>query len=495
VIDERQYTMKQRWAMIAAAALLASACTAPGSPGQALGPAPPPQPASPGLGDRVAATLSDAIRFVTVNPPGDEAPLAEFFAARLRAAGAEADVIPTPSGASTLGRAAVWGRYAGSGRGAPIVLLSHLDVVPAQAESWEFEPFAGVIRDGYVYGRGAIDAKGAAVVHLATVTELARRGRTLDRDIIFLSVPEEETGGWYGAGYLLREHPKLLRGAGYLLTEGGGVRLPPGDGPPVWGVAITEKNPCWLRVTASGTPGHSSVPPRDAAVPRLISTLTQLQNMETNVAVIPEVAAMFAALAPFAPPEDRAGFADLESAFENDPAFRLRFLSNLQYAALVRATLVPTVLEGSPRTNVNPASATAHVDARLLPGESCSAFASHIRTLITDPGVSVEPILSFPSRTSSADTPLFHAIERVAAAADPGAVVVPRVISGFTDAHYFRDRGLVAYGFIPRWRNADEPWGVHGPDERISIVNLERGVTTLIAILEELDRVEAAQPR
>jgi len=495
VSDERQYTMKRRWAVIATAALLASACTAPGDPRPTLGPAPPPRPAAPGLADRVAATLSDAIRFVTVNPPGDEAQLAEFFAARLREVGAEAKVIPTPSGASTLGRAAVWGRFAGRGRGAPIVLLSHLDVVPARAEDWEIEPFAGLIRDGYVHGRGAIDAKGAAVVHLAAVTELARRGHALDRDIIFLSVPEEETGGWYGAGYLLREHPKLLRGARYLLTEGGGVRVPPGDGPPIWGVAITEKNPCWLRVTASGTPGHSSVPPRDASVPRLIATLAKLQNMETNVEVVPEVAAMFAALAPFAPPEDRAGFADLDTALEDDPAFRSRFLSNLQYAALVRATLTPTVLKGSPRTNVIPATATARVDARLLPGESCSAFASHVRTVVTDPGISVEPILSFPSRTSSADTPLFRAIERVAAATDPGAVVVPRVISGSTDAHYFRDQGLIAYGFVPRWRNAGEPWGVHGPDERISIENLERGVTTLISILEELDRVEATEGR
>jgi len=485
--------MKRRWMAITAMALLVSACATPGGSNRALGPASPPQPAPPGLGERVAATLSDAIRFVTVNPPGDEARLAEFFAARLREAGAEARVIPTPSGASTIGRAAVLGRYAGQGGRAPIVLLSHLDVVPADAEAWQVEPFAGVIRDGYVHGRGAIDAKGAAVVHLAAITELARRGRVLDRDILFLSVPEEETGGWYGAGHLLREHPKLLRGAGYLLTEGGGIRVPPGDGPPVWGVAVTEKNPCWLRVIATGTPGHSSVPSRDAAVPRLIATLEQLRSMETNVEVIPEVAAMFAALAPFAPPEDRAGFADLEKAFEEDPAFRNRFLSNLQYAALVRATLVPTVLEGSSRTNVSPASATAHIDARLLPGESCSAFANHIRTVISDPGVSVEPILSFPSRTSSADTPLFHAIERVAAATDPGAVVVPRVISGFTDAHYFRDRGIVSYGFVPRWRNGDEAWGVHGPDERISITNLERGVTTLIAILEELDRVEASQ--
>jgi acetylornithine deacetylase/succinyl-diaminopimelate desuccinylase-like protein len=487
--------MKRRLATMTAIGLLAAACGTGIAPRSALPPTPAPAPAPQGLGDRAAATLSGAIRIVTVNPPGDEAVLAEFFAARLRAAGVDTTVIPTPSGASTLGRAAVWGRLPGRGRGAPIVLLSHLDVVPARADAWKVDPFSGEIRNGYVHGRGAIDAKGAAVVHLEAIRELANSNRALERDVIFLSVPEEETGGWYGAGHLLREHPKLLRGARWLLTEGGGVRVPPGGGPPIWGVAVTEKNPCWLRVTATGTPGHSSVPPRDAAVPRLVSALERLQNMETNVEVIPEVAAMFAALAPFASPEDRAGFADLEDALAKDPAFRSRFLANRQYAALVRATLVPTMLEGGPRTNVISATATAHVDARLLPGERCSGFASHVRTVLADPGIEVEPVLSFPSRVSSADTALFHAIERVAGAVDPGAVVVPRVISGYTDAHYFRDHGLVAYGFIPRWRNADEPWGVHGPDERISIENLERGVTTLIAILEELDRVEAATPR
>jgi acetylornithine deacetylase/succinyl-diaminopimelate desuccinylase-like protein len=327
------------------------------------------------------------------------------------------------------------------------------------------------------------------------VAELARRKQRLDRDVIFLSVPEEESGGWYGAGYLLREHPELLHGAGYLLTEGGGVRVPKKDAPPIWGVSITEKSPCWLRVVATGTPGHSSVPPRDAAVPRLVAALDRLLKLETNVEVVPEVAAMFAALAAFAPPEDRAGFANLDAALANDPAFRSRFLANRHYAALVRATLTPTVLEGSSRTNVIPATASAHVDARLLPGESCAAFANHLRSVLADPGVSVEPILSFPSRTSSPDTPLFRAIENVAAVVDPGAVVVPRVIAGFTDAHYFRDHGLVAYGFVPRWRHADEPWGVHGPGERISTRNLERGIRTLIAILEELDRVEAATDR
>jgi len=142
---------------------------------------------------------------------------------------------------------------------------------------------------------------------------------------------------------------------------------------------------------------------------------------------------------------------------------------------------------------VVPPVATAHLDARLLPGESCATFTNQIRSILADPGIEVEPLLSFPSRSSSPDTPLFRAIERVAAASDPRSVVIPRVITGFTDAHHFRELGITAYGFVPREYRVDEPRGVHGPDERISIENLERGVATLIAILEELDRVEARE--
>jgi acetylornithine deacetylase/succinyl-diaminopimelate desuccinylase-like protein len=235
------------------------------------------------------------------------------------------------------------------------------------------------------------------------------------------------------------------------------------------------------------------VPPRDAAVPRLIAALKRVQSLETPIRVLPEVAKMFADLAPLAPAEDRAGFADLAGAIETDPAFRSRFLSNREHAALVRDTLTTTVLEGGPGTNVIPPVAAAHLDARLLPGESCATFANQIRSVLADPGIEVKTLLSLPSRSSSTDTPLFRAIERVAAASDPGSVVIPRVITGFTDAHYFRELGITAYGFVPRSHRADEPRGVHGPDERISIENLERGVATLIAILRELDRVEARE--
>jgi len=430
--------------------------------------------------------LARAIRIDTTNPPGAEAPLAELYVEVLERHGVEARVVETPSGGGEE-RALAWGRVRGRGEAPPLVLLSHLDVVPAEAGDWSVPPFAGIVSAGHVVGRGALDAKGVGVVHLLTLVHLAHRDEPLARDVIFLATPDEETGGREGSGWLVRARPDLLHDAQYLLTEGGGVLVGGETSPPVWGVAVAEKSPCWMRVVARGTPGHSAAPTRDAAVPRLVAALERVRRLETAVRVIPQVARMFAALAPHVAPEDRWGYANLESALAVDPLFRGRFLSDGARAALVRDTVTITVLEGSPRTNVLPPEARAHLDARLLPGGSCPAFADRIRAAVEDPGVAVEPFLSLPASSSPVDTPLFDAIRRTAEARDPGAVVVPRVIAGFNDAHYYRELGIVAYGFVPRWLSSAETRGIHGPDERISVENLARGVRTLLAILERLE--------
>jgi acetylornithine deacetylase/succinyl-diaminopimelate desuccinylase-like protein len=471
--------------MVFPLALAILGCAAAG-PERAV-PGPAAEQPDTALASRAAEILARAIRYRTVNPPGDEAPLAAYFVGLLRAAGVDARVVPTPTGESPAGRAAAWARFPGRGRRPPVVLLSHLDVVSADEGAWRLDPFAGAVQDGYVHGRGAQDAKGVAVVHLLALAELARRARPLERDVIFLATPDEESGGLDGAGWLLRRHPELLGGAGYVLTEGGGVLVDPGDRE-AWHVAITEKSPCWLRLVVDGPPGHSSVPPRDAAVPRLVAALERIRTLETEVRVVPEVARMFAALAPLATSADALPFESLDTSLASDPEFRERFLGQPHYASLVRDTLSVTVLSGSTRTNVLAARAEAEIDARLLPGASCASFTGDLERLVADTGVRVETLLSFRSRSSPVDTPLYRAIQSVAAAESPQAVVIPRVLAGFTDAHFFREIGIVAYGFVPRWHRAGELRGVHGPNERISVQNLERGVAMLLRILEELDR-------
>ncbi len=462
----------------------------------------PPTVAEPaGVGARAASLLAESIRIDTTNPPGNEARLAEHLAVFLRGEGVEAEVVPLPEAGSA--RAAVWARVPGTGTrgdgragasGRPLILLSHLDVVPAEGGSWTVDPFAGVVGGGFVVGRGALDAKGVTVTHVLALTELARRELPLARDVILLATPDEESGGRAGAALVAEERPDLLDGAAWLLTEGGGIL--PGDAgtPDVWGVAFTEKTPCWLTLAAVGVPGHGAGASGESATHRLVAALTRVSALRFETQVVPEVAEMFASLAPLAPPEDRAGYASLRGSLALDPAFRSRFLEDGGRAALVRTTAAITTLSGSERINVLPAEARAGIDARLLPGESCDAFKERVRQAIADPAVSVRVELSFAAHASPTDTPLMEAIRRVAAKSTPRGVVVPRVIAGFTDAHWFRAKGIVSYGFVPRRLRPAETRGVHGVDERISIENLELGVEATLAVLRELDAIEAAAP-
>jgi acetylornithine deacetylase/succinyl-diaminopimelate desuccinylase-like protein len=377
----------------------------------------------------------------------------------------------------------------GTGKRRPVVLLSHLDVVPAEPEEWTLSPFEGVAAAGHVVGRGALDAKGIAVVHLLALAELARRGAPLDRDVILLAVPDEETGGRDGAGWIVREQPELVRDAEYVIAEGGAILPGHGSSPDLWGVAFSEKSPCWLELRARGRAGHGSAASGDGAIPTLVAALDRLRRWDQPVRVTPEVAAMFAALAPYAASEDRAGLSDLAAALREDEAFRRRFLAEPGRAALVRNTVEVTVLEGGGSTNVVPAEARAEIDARLLPGDRCESFAERLRDEIDAPEIELRILLDFETRSSRIDTDLFRAIERVAARSGRPAVVVPRAIAGFSDAHYFRERGSIAYGFVPRWLDPRDTRGIHGPNERISLANLTRGVGVLVEILVELDRL------
>ena len=454
----------------------------------------PNDPVAPPGTPEIATFLAETIRIRTIDPPGEEQAVAELVASRLSTAGIETALIDTPG----EGRAAVWARVPGTGRARPVILLSHIDVVPADPAEWEYDPFSGTITAGFVHGRGALDAKGVTTVHVFTLLALANLETPLDRDVILIATPGEETGGVDGAGFIARERPELLGQAEFLLTEGGGIRptrpqIGASPMPPMWGVTVTEKSPCWLELVTRGTAGHGSSPRPDAAVPQLIAALDRVRRVESPVRVLPEVQRMFLELATSAPPEDRAGFLSLRTSLRADSAFSRRFLSRPTYNALVRNTVSITVLEGSTSTNVVPGVARARLDVRLLPGERCEDFVRAIEEIVADPSVSVETLLSFPSRSSASSTTLFNAIESVALERDPRAIVVPRMIGGFTDAHWFRELGIVSYGFVPRWLGPGDARGVHGANERISIENLTQGVETSVEILQTLDRVTNSQ--
>lgn len=424
--------------------------------------------------------LERYIAIDTTNPPGNELAAARFWREVLAAEGITAQVFePQP------GRGVVYARLKGSGRKKPLILLHHMDVVSARAENWRTEPFAATLRDGHLHGRGAIDCKGVAVVQFLALALLKRQGVALERDVIFLGTGDEETGGRLGAGWFVERHAELIRDAGFMLTEGGGIRR--GEDGTSYTVSVAEKAPCWIKLAAEGAPGHGSTPRPGNAVARLLRALGNVRAYAAPIKVVPAAQAYFTALAEYEDDTAKADrYRDLERALA-DPDFRRTFTANPRHDALVRNTIAPTVLRGSDKTNVIPGRAEAELDCRLLPGEDPDRFVATLTEIVDDPQVDVSVLLNFPAAASEADTPLFRAIAAVAARREPEARVLPSMLTGFTDAHYFRAQGIVSYGFSGIVLQAGESYGVHGNDERVPLAGLREGIKVLVEVIRELD--------
>lgn len=432
------------------------------------------------LEQEAGALLSQYIQIDTTNPPGNEIAAANFWKDTLSKEGLEAQIFE-----SQPGRGIVYARLKGSGEKKALILLHHMDVVPAVAANWDVNPFAGTIKDGHVHGRGAIDCKGVAVVQFLALALLKRLGITLKRDIIFLGTGDEEVGGRQGAGWFVANHLNFIEDAQFLLTEGGGIRL--ADNQVSYTVSVAEKSPCWIQLDAKGKPGHGSVPRPESAVNRLLRALNKIQHYTAPVKVVPAVQAYFSALAERKEDQTAEQYRNLEHALA-DPDFRREFTATPRHNALIRNTISPTVLNGSEKTNVVPAQATAELDCRLLPGEDPQQFIATLTEVIDDPQVELSVLLNFRPVASEAKTPLFQAIASVAKRHHPDALILPSMLTGFTDSHYFREKGIISYGFSGIALQEDESYGVHGPNERIPLASLREAIRIVFDILQELDK-------
>ena len=425
------------------------------------------------LAGEAARLLSQYLRINTTNPPGNEITAARWLAAVLRREGIEARIFePAP------GKANLYARIAGNNSARPLILLNHMDVVLASSEHWQVDPFSGAIRDGYVWGRGALDMKGEAIVHLMTFLVLKRAGVPLKRDVIFLATSDEEVGVGVGAGWIVRERPELVRDAEYLLTEGGTIRAAANGMVEYYGIGITEKAPYWLNVTSRGTPGHGSRPVADNPVHRLVRALARLEAYETPLVVTPTVERYFRALAPLqGDPGRRLWFSDIRAALQ-DPAAAHAIAADPTYNALLRNTVVITGLRGSEKTNVIPPVASGAVDARLLPGQDPAAFLAELERAIADSGITLAPQgPNWASTESPADGELMAVVAAAARTRHPNAIVTPAMLVGFTDSHHFRRLGIASYGVSPFPLTAAESRGIHGNDERVSLEALRFGVS------------------
>ncbi|MBV8358934.1 MAG: M20/M25/M40 family metallo-hydrolase [Deltaproteobacteria bacterium] len=441
--------------------------------------APAPKPLDYGkLAQEAAALLSKYIQTDTTNPPGNELPAAKLLREKFLEDGIPATVWePQP------GRGIVAARLHGGGHHTKaLVLLSHLDVVQANPHEWKVPPFSGQIKDGAVWGRGALDGKGPSVIELMAMLALKRSGILLNRDIVFLATGDEEQGGKNGAQWVITHEANLFSDAGYFLNQGGSI-MQAANGRRLYAVSITEKTPLWLRLTAQGPPAYTEAPPEDTSVTRLIRALDRLIAYQPAIRVIDPVRDYFQAMGQLE--GGPAEYGDLATALNDDPEFVKRFLANPRNNAFVRDTITPTKLTGSDETNVIPTAAQAELDVRLLPGDNPQEVERNLVKVLDDKNLKVETILNFPAASSTPDSQLMNAIGKLAQSDD--ARVVPTMTLSFTDSRYFRQRGLIGYGFIPIELNASEEQTINGANEHIPVKELGAGISRMVQLINYMD--------
>lgn len=440
------------------------------------------------LADDAVRVLQEYVRVDTINPPGNETRGVAYLAKILDAAGIEYETAE-----SAPGRGNIWARLEGGDEPA-ILLLHHIDVVPADENHWTTDPLGGEIKEGYLYGRGTLDTKTSGVLHLQAFLALHADERPLKRDVIFMATADEEAGGHFGAGWLAKNRPELFEGVGIILNEGGSGAIlgseeaedAAGGGMISFEVEVTQKVPWWFRLVATDEPGHGSMPRATNSVTRLVHALAKIDDYEFEPRIVPAVDEYFKAISPVVDEEWREPFLDIAAAVKQ-PGFLLRLqLENPFLHALTRNACSITMLEGSSKINVVPPSASAQLDCRLVPDEDPEAFIALLGSIINDPSIEIETIMGFTPAVSSTDTDVYRAIADVGKKHFPGSRINPVVLTGFTDSHFFRDMGITSYGFEATVIPTAEQGRVHGNDERISVENVKRGVRMTYEILSQV---------
>jgi len=423
-------------------------------------------------GTEAARFAADLIRIDTTNRGGGdgrERPAAEYVAARLAEAGVQPTLLE-----SAPGRANVVARVGGREPGAPALLVhGHLDVVPADPSSWTVPPFAGEIRDGVLWGRGAVDMKNADAVLLAVISQWARAGVRPRRDVVLAFTADEEDTAQFGAQWLVQRHPELFEGCTEAIGESGAFTFHAGPGQRLYPIASAERGTAWLRLTARGRAGHGAKPNPENAVTRLSAAMARIGTHRWPVRLIPTVQAAVEAIAAAAGrPAPPGGFCALEAeellAYLG-PAAAL-------VAGTIRNSANPTQLSAGYKINVIPDEAVGYVDGRVLPGYE-QEFRATLDEL-TGPDASWAYAHQEIPLEAPLGAPVMASMTQALLAEDPGGTIVPYCMSGGTDAKHFARLGMTCYGFTPLVlpEGYDYYAMFHGTDERIPLSALESAV-------------------
>jgi acetylornithine deacetylase/succinyl-diaminopimelate desuccinylase-like protein len=437
-------------------------------------------PTQNSIRNEVTQYLQDLIRIDTTNPPGNETRAAEYLAGVFKREGIEPIVLE-----SAPERGNIVARLKGDGRAAPLLLMAHLDVVPAEANQWEHPPFGGDIIDGYLWGRGALDTKELVAMELMVMLLLKREGKPLARDIIFMANADEEAGGKLGAGWMVERHRDLIN-AEYAINEGGGFGVE-FMGHTFFTCQTGEKGTARFTMRTRGKPGHASQPHADNAILKLADAIQKIGAAKFPLHVTPTVRVFFEGIAAkLGQPYATLLPALLDSKRYDAVMSRLPLNESMRAMlyAMLHNTVTPTMLNAGTKINVIPSVAEAKCDARLLPGFTADDLLRELRAFLDD-DVEIEFQDNTPGREADHRTPLFETITRVMARYVPDVPVLPYLVVGATDARHVTKLGMRVYGFCPLRAPMEELDSVHGHNERIALENLEFGTRVLYDVVSE----------
>ena len=434
-----------------------------------------------------ADLLVELIRVDTSNPPGNEGKLDDLIAAKLKPLGFDVEIFPTPQ----AGKSHLIARLKGDGSMKPVLLAAHADVVGVEREKWTVDPFGGVIKDGYVYGRGAIDFKGGLAVFAEAVMRLARNKVALKRDVIFMVEADEEAQPLNTSWLAQTQWGKM--DCEFALNEGGWVMKRPDGKVRYVSISTADKTSISLVLTAKGTSTHSSMPRPDSAIFRLSKAMARLADYDTKPELTASTREFFLTLAKTSEPPMTTYFTDL--ATSKDPAkiaaADREISKDILLHAIMRNTIAPVLMNAGFRGNVIPGSAEATINFRAIPGTNAADLAAEIRRVIADPDVEVKAsggggragAFTNNSQESKTTTELYRALVDSSQKVWPGVPVTPYLFQAGTDAGAWRSRGVPVYGIYPYPISNEDLSRMHGNDERVPIDSLEQGTDLIYRTL------------
>ena len=424
--------------------------------------------------------LQQLIRFDTTNPPGNEAECITFVRSVLEDAGCEVELY-----AKDPARPNLISRLRGNGGRAPLLLQGHVDVVTTATQDWTQPPFGGELVDGWVWGRGALDMKGGVAMMMSAFVRAAHEGTELPGDVILCVLADEENGGDYGAKFLVEEHPELFDGARYSLGEFGGFTLEIA-GTRIYPIQVAEKQICWLKARVPGRGGHGAMPQHGGTMARLAKFLRDLDRRRTPIHVTPIARAMIEGIAAAVPRTNRNVLRALLNPRLTDRVLPLLGERAASMEGLLRNTVNATIILASDKVNVVPSVIGVELDCRALPGFTPADVMQEVQTLVGD-DIELE-LIRYDAGPPEPRLEQFETLAQILRELEPGAVPVPMLQGGVTDARFFAQLGIQNYGFLPLRLPGDFRFTglIHAADERVPADAIEFGTEAVFRALQRL---------